>query len=285
LDISHINVNHVSQFLNRSQASTTVFRVKHGLLRHFFEYWAAHGEISESPMPTNRPRQRSTFLPYIYTREELHRLLQLAPTCITKNDKIHPRTLRALLLVLYATGASAGETTRLVCDSVDLQNGILRLPGSRRVASRSIPLGRDLIRVVQQYADWRGRVGTQDDRFFSRTDGGFISPRAIQRSFERLRRKAGIAGFPKSSQKPCVRDIRATFAVHQITSWIKKKENLDVLLPALAAYLGNAGLESTERYLRLTPTRFQDALNKLSPSTPHARWQHDSRLLRFLTEL
>ncbi|HMG84963.1 MAG TPA: tyrosine-type recombinase/integrase [Terracidiphilus sp.] len=285
LDLSRVNVNHVSQFLNRSRASTTVFRVKHSLLRHFFEYWAAHGEISESLMPANRPPERSTFLPYIYTREELHRMLRLVPTCITKNDKIHPKTLRAILLVLYATGASACEVTRLVCESVDLQNCIFKLPGSRGKTSRSIPLGKDLIRVVQQYADWRKRVETQGDRFFSRMDGGFISPRAVQRNFERLRRKAGIAGFRKSSQKPCVRDLRATFAVHQITSWIKKKEDLDVMLPALAAYIGNAGLESTERFLRLTPARFQDALNKLSPSRLHARWQDDSRLLKFLTEL
>jgi integrase/recombinase XerD len=56
-------------------------------------------------------------------------------------------------------------------------------------------------------------------------------------------------------------------------------------LPALAAYLGNAGLESTERYLRLTPERFQNALNKLSPTNSFARWRNDSRLLEFLTGL
>jgi len=285
LDLRRVNLNHVSQFLNRSRASTTVFRVKHSLLRHFFEYWAAHGEISGSPMPANRPPQRSTFLPYIYTREELHRLLRLAPTCITKNDKIHPKTLRAILLVLYATGASAGEVTRLVCDSVDLPNGILKLPGSRRKTSRTIPLAKDLTRVMKQYADWRERAGTKSDRFFSRSDGGFISPRAVQRNFERLRRKAGIAGFRKSSQKPCVRDLRATFAVHQITSWIKKKESLDVMLPALAAYIGNASLESTEHYLRLTPARFQDALNKLSPQNSCTRWRPGSSMLEFLANL
>jgi hypothetical protein len=79
--------------------------------------------------------------------------------------------------------------------------------------------------------------------------------------------------------------LRATFAVHRVASWIKRKEDLNVLLPALGAYMGNVGLESTERYLQLTPERFQSALNKLSPPKIRTRWRIDSELLEFLTSL
>jgi hypothetical protein len=79
--------------------------------------------------------------------------------------------------------------------------------------------------------------------------------------------------------------LRATFAVHQITSWIKRKEDLNQMLPALAVYMGNAGLESTERYLQLAPERFCGALNKLSPQKSHMRWQDDPALLEFLSNL
>jgi hypothetical protein len=58
-----------------------------------------------------------------------------------------------------------------------------------------------------------------------------------------------------------------------------------MMLPALAAYMGYVGLESTERYLQLTPERFRNALNKLSPQTLRARWQNDSVLLEFLSTL
>lgn len=57
------------------------------------------------------------------------------------------------------------------------------------------------------------------------------------------------------------------------------------MLPALGAYMGNVGLESTERYLQLTPQRFQNALNKLSPLKMRARWRDDSALLEFLANL
>ena len=285
LQLCQITVKHVAEFLDRSQASATTFRVKHSLFVHFFEYWVAHGEISKPPMPPNRPLQRSTFLPYVFTKEELHRLLSAVPACRTSSDKIHPKTLRTMLLMLYATGATAGEVTKLGAESFDVQNSILELPGCKLKAVRSIPIGKDLNRVIGQYVQWREKTGNQTDRFFSRIDGGVIDSRAVHRNFARLRRKAGIAGFRGSSQKPCVRDLRSTFAVHQITAWIKRKENLDVMLPALAAYMGNSGLAATERYLRFTPARFQNALNKLSSSTNHARWRNDSKLLEFLIGL
>jgi len=62
-------------------------------------------------------------------------------------------------------------------------------------------------------------------------------------------------------------------------------EDLNLMLPALGAYMGNVGLESTERYLQLTPQRFQNALNKLSPQKSHTRWRDDSALLEFLIKL
>ncbi len=285
LPFSQIKVNHVLQFLNRPQTSTAAFRRRHSLLQHFFEYWTAHGAITALPMPANRPLQRSNFLPYVFSREELRRLLRLAHLTKTSNDKIHYKTVRAALLTLYATGATVSEVTRLANEDVDLRNGFIRFSGSLLKAGRRIPIGRDLVRVARQHLDWQKRVGAQSESFFSRIDGRGISPRALRAYFERLRRTAGIAGHRESSQSPCLRDLRVTFAVHQITSWMKRKEDLNVMLPALGAYMGNAGLESTERYLQLTPHRFQNTLNKLSPQRSRARWQDDSVLLEFLANL
>lgn len=285
LSLSQVNVYHVSQFLNRPQTSAVAFRRKHSLLRHFFDYWAAHGAIAELSMPANRPAQRSNFLPYIYTREEIRKLLKLAPLSKMPNDKIHYKTLRVTLLTLYATGATVGEVTRLVNEDVDLWNGFIKFSGSLLKAGRCIPIGRDLVRVARQYVEFKKRMGSQGESFFSRDDGSGISSRALSAYFERLRRKAEIVGHRESSQKPCLRDLRATFAVHQITSWIKRMEDLNLMLPALGAYMGNVGLESTERYLQLTPQRFQNALNKLSPQKSHTRWRDDSALLEFLIKL
>lgn len=148
-----------------------------------------------------------------------------------------------------------------------------------------LPAEGDLVRVAQRYAEWKKHVGAQSQFFFSRIDGTEITKHVLLTYFMRLRRAAGIAGYRDSSRMPCLQDLRATYAVHQITSWIKRKRDLNVMLPALGAYMGNTGLESMERYLQITFERFQSALNKLSPQSLRARWLDDSGLLEFLANL
>lgn len=285
LALSEINVHHVLQFLDRPATSTAAFRRGHSLLRRFFEYWAVRGEMAEMPMPPNRPPQRSSFLPYIYTKEEIRSLLRSAPLPKTKNDKIHYKTLRAALLMLYATGATLGEVTRLVHENVDLQHGSITFSGSQLQTARSIPIGRDLVRVAQRYVSWKERTRQRSEFFFPRVDGKEISPRILRDHFERLRTTANIVGRGESSHMPVLRDLRPTFAVHRITSWIRRKDDLNQMLPALAAYMGNAGLESTERYLQLAPERFRGALNKLSTQKTQTLWRDNPALLDFLANL
>jgi hypothetical protein len=79
-------------------------------------------------------------------------------------------------------------------------------------------------------------------------------------------------------------DLRFTFAVHRITSWIRGGADLNRMLPALAAYMGQR-LGSTERYYHLTPERFKKHLKKLSSQGHHGHWRDDRRLMEFLASL
>jgi hypothetical protein len=97
LSLSEIKLYHIWQFLNRSQASTSAFRTKHSLLRRFVDYWAAHGEMAGLEMPANRLPERSNFVPYIYTRNELRRLFRSILRCKMPRDRIHQKTIRAIL--------------------------------------------------------------------------------------------------------------------------------------------------------------------------------------------
>jgi len=103
--------------------------------------------------------------------------------------------------------------------------------------------------------------------------------------FQRLRLRARIVRHDGSFYQPRMHDLRATFAVHRITSWIKNKADLNRMLPALSVYMGQVGLASTERYLYMTPERFRKELNRLSPMKPKRHWRDDPALLEFLTML
>ena len=107
----------------------------------------------------------------------------------------------------------------------------------------------------------------------------------VEQRFERLRQIAGIVRHDGAVYQPRMRDLRSTFAVHRITSWIKEGADLNRMLPALAAYMGNVSLASTEKYLSLTPERFRKELQKLSPQRGNGHWRDNPALIKFLTAL
>jgi integrase/recombinase XerD len=121
--------------------------------------------------------------------------------------------------------------------------------------------------------------------FFTNKDGSPIKPRILGKCFERLRRLAGVLRYDGASYRARMHDLRHTFAVHRISAWFKQDADMNRMLPALAAYMGQVGLGSAQRYLSLTPERFRKELIKLSPQRRKKRWRDDPALMKFLAEL
>ena len=64
----------------------------------------------------------------------------------------------------------------------------------------------------------------------------------------------------------CIRDrhdMRHTFAVHCLNSWVLAGEDLTAGLPVLSTYLGHNDLSGTQRYLQLTAQMYPDITQKL----------------------
>ena len=66
-------------------------------------------------------------------------------------------------------------------------------------------------------------------------------------------------------------DLRHSAAVHRLIAWYRNGEDVHLLLPQLATYLGHKDLSSTQRYLQLTP----DLLAEVSQ-----RFEHHTREVR-----
>jgi hypothetical protein len=99
-----------------------------------------------------------------------------------------------------------------------------------------------------------------------------------------LCRQHGITG---QNLLPLEGEVRrdGEWTVHRLTAWFKQGADLNRMLPALSAYLGQVGLGSTERYLSITPERFRKQLVKLSPQRRKRRWRDNPALMKFLAEL
>jgi integrase/recombinase XerD len=236
-------------------------------------------------MPPPKPYVGQSFVPYVYSRAELRALLKAT----TQNDKpirsIDRQTLRTMILLLYGTGSMVGEVLNLLRRDLNLKASLITIRGKNTGRSRQIPIGPDLHDILRKYLNWRTKKNYQSDLLFVNKHDRRVAEGSMTVNFQRLRRFASVSRVDGSAQQPRLNDLKFTFAVHRITSWIKNGADLNRMLPALAAYMGQVGLGSTERYLAMTPERFRKQLNKLSPIRRAGRWRNDKKLMEFLATL
>ena len=117
--------------LAASSAARTVTAV-----RGFHRFLLDEGLTEADPAAQVRPPQVGRRLPKALTIDEVTRLLDAAST---GDDAVSLRD-RALLEVLYATGARISEAVGLVVDDLDEDSGCLRLFGKGR-KERVVPVG------------------------------------------------------------------------------------------------------------------------------------------------
>ena len=117
--------------LASSSASRTVTAV-----RGWHKFLMAEGTTSEDPSATVRPPQPGRRLPKALGIDEVRLLLEAAGV----DDSPVSLRDRALLEVLYATGARISEAVGLVIDDLDTDSRLLRLFGKGR-KERVVPMG------------------------------------------------------------------------------------------------------------------------------------------------
>jgi integrase len=258
--LQEITTTEVKQFLDVPQTGPATWRRKYGTLRDFFNYWRCRGKLNTLPMPAATPKYTQTFVPYIYSRRELQLLLAAIPRCQRSVEcRISAATLRSLLLFLYGTGMRAGEALRLRMADVDLDARVITIRGTKFYKSRLVPVGRDVVRLLQEYLATPGRWNQHYQPLFQSRQHKPLGHGLVNFTFRRLRSLAGVRRSDASSYQPRLHDLRHTFAVHRLTEWYRTGADVQTLLPALSTYLGHVDLHSTQCYLTMTPELLAEA--------------------------
>jgi integrase/recombinase XerD len=285
--IGEVTPKQVTEFLNNGNPCNSRWMQKHSCLRKFFEFWTDRGQLSALSMPEPKRRTGNRLsAPFIYTRTELRTLFQA-----TLGNQTHGRcavsdaTFRAILVTLYGTGATTSEILRIRRDGLDLKRNLVFLRGDRVILPRRVPIGQDLHEELGAYLRSDERRGATSEYVFVSKQGGPIGLKSMSRPFARLRTRAGIVRLGAEGHQPRMCDFRAAFAVHRISYWLKQDADLNQLLPALSAYMGFTGFSASQRFLLMTPERFNRELDALSPYKARKHWRDDPALMRFLASL
>jgi integrase len=285
--LDDIRPQQVLNFLDGPRTSPITWTGKYNLLRNFFRFWIARQAMRSLPLPPSRRAAPQTFVPYIYSRAEIRHLLATTPASQSyKGCNVDARTLRTYLILLYGTGMLVSEGRRLLREDVDFKKRLITIRNARLQPSRQIPFGADMLEVLRSYrASHHQKDRLKDPHFFLTTEGQAIKETTMQHTFQKLRRKAGIARYDGIPQPPRLHDFRYTFAVHRLTAWHKHGAEINRMIPALSMYMGYVKLGGAARYLRLTPERFRTQLDKLSSRRGKRHWRDDPALMQFLSKL
>ncbi|MDH3599030.1 MAG: hypothetical protein OEU26_05250 [Candidatus Tectomicrobia bacterium] len=108
IPLDAISAEACSTFCRSMGPPTRHWENKHQTLRGFFNYLVSRGYLATSPLQEPGPRALRSFQPYIYSHEELQRLLDATATLTSKRFPLQPLTYRTLILELVP-GVLAGK--------------------------------------------------------------------------------------------------------------------------------------------------------------------------------
>jgi site-specific recombinase XerD len=269
--ITDVRPQHVEAFLGETRPVTSTWHGKYSRLRTFFQYAVSRGYIAVASLPTVIPKPSAPFVPYIYTCEELRRLLDVIDADQRKTC-LAPATIRTLILMLYGAGLRLREATNLTQADVDLNRSVLTIRHTKFDKTRLVPVGPQLGQALTKYATGTP-VRLAEAPFFITRMGTAVKPDTLQHNFRILCDRAGIRRTDGTEQ-PRLHDLRHTFAVHRLTSWYRQGANVQRLLHLLSVYLGHVHIKDTQVYLSMTPELLQEA-NKRFESYAEKEQHHD----------
>lgn len=260
--IEEVRPASVLAFISGTGPVTTRWMEYYRVLQGLYRYAISRGFVSHSPLPTNTPKLPLAFIPYIYTVDELERLLAATDSLQTPLSPLLALTMRSLLLLLYGTGMRIGEALSLTLQDVDLENQVLTVRDSKFFKTRLVPIGPRLTTVLTDYLSRRSQLplpAGKDAPFLATRTGIRLDYKRVNKLFCRLRKVAQIRREASARYQPRIHDIRHAAAVHRVIAWYRAGANVQQLLPQLATYLGHVDVASTQRYLSMTAELLHEA--------------------------
>jgi integrase/recombinase XerD len=276
--LSGIHTTTIVRFVHREGTAAETIAKKHRVLAGFFRFAVTRRRLKTSPMPPfERKRGIAAFTPYIFSVDELKRLLAAAPAATGPRSDIDAETLRMFVLLLYGAGLRRGEARRLKLEDVDLPQSLLHIRGTKFFKTRIVPLSTSLSDALNAFVARRcsRRSGDGGDIVFCKRNGKPLTDSAIGAAFRRLRRIAGIKRAGGARNQPRLHDLRHSAAVHRVTSWYRAGADLNDLLPKLATYLGHKDLSGTQRYLTMTGELLAEASRRFEVFAVNEGGRHD----------
>ncbi len=265
IDIKDITKKEINKFLYRN---TTIIKSgwfsRFNALKGLYKYALARQYVKTIPLPYILPKYHQCFSPYIYSKSELKHIFSTALRYPKNKICTSPRTVQAVLVLIYALGLRRSEALAITIGDIDMRNSFVLINNSKFYKSRIVPFNKKIKLFLEKYLQWRIRHNqyySSRSPLFLGKNGEILKADTLHGIFQQIRKKAGIYRN-NSDFQPRIHDLRHSFAVHRLLIWYKKNKNINELLPILSTYMGHISIASTTRYLTITDELLKKAGEK-----------------------
>lgn len=230
-----------------------------GAARGFAKYLRTIDPRTEVPpcgiWPSKSPRP----VPYLYSDEEVRRLLDAARQL---QPPLSAATYEALFGLLAVSGMRIGEARGLRRDDIDLADGVLTIREAKFDRSRVVPLHASATDALRSYAAVRDRLCPRPraQTFFLSSAGTALPYSGVLATFRKL---AAVTGLRSATVRPRIHDLRHSFAVRTLIERHRAGADVHSHIAALSTYLGHTNPAGTYWYLSAAPELMEFAAAQL----------------------
>jgi integrase/recombinase XerD len=230
-----------------------------GIVRRFAAYLQTIDPTAEVPPPGVFPARRHRPTPYLWSQNDICRLLEGARGL---RSPLRAATHEALFGLLAASGMRVGEAIALQRDDVDLDAGVITIREAKFDRSRLVPLHVSTTDALCRYAAERDRLCPRPRRsaFFLSSAGTALERSGVGKTFREITIAIGVRS---ATVHPRVHDLRHSFAVRTLIEWQRSGVSVDQHIGTLSNYLGHVSPADTYWYLSAAPELMELAAERL----------------------
>jgi len=219
------------------------------IARGFAAYLQTIDPRTEIPPPDVFPTRRQRATPYLFSQQDIYRLLAEARRL---RHPLRAASYEALFGLLAVSGMRIGEAIALGREDVDLDAGLITIRKAKHDRARLVPLHPTATEALRRYASERDRLcpTPRSRAFFLSSAGTTIHANCLRLTFREITTRIGVR---TQAVHPRIHDLRHRFAVQTLIDWQRSGVNINEHIATLSTYLGHVSPADTYWYMSASP--------------------------------
>lgn len=238
-------------------------------VRALFSFLVRREDLTHNPLKDVPRLKENTIVPFVFSPEQVDRLLDVISRRIRKNENYFLIDLATYLVMLLMArcGMRISEPIKLLRHHYRQDDATIFIEKTKFGKDRLIPVQKDVATQIENYLAVRETLNPHDDnpyllagrkqKHLCNTTLRYVFTHAIKEiGLHQPRKIVGNVNF----NPPSPHSLRHSFAVNTLKSVWERGQSAQNALPVLAAYLGHSDYKCTSVYLRVADAISRKAL-------------------------